>query len=137
MAKKNRQSTAGSTVSTAPTRVESAVVEFAEDLGRLLGTAQAKAEGWMNQRKAIADQLAQIRDTANRYLQQLTGATGTATATRGRRRGRPPGSKSKTSRNAAAAPVRRRRVLSPEARERIAAAQRARWAKQKSARNTK
>src|SRR4051794_11518412 len=35
--------------------------DFAEDLGKLLGTAQAKASSWLDQRKVIADQLAQIR----------------------------------------------------------------------------
>jgi hypothetical protein len=132
MAKK--KTSGGGAGSTLPTRVESAVVEFAEDLGKLLGTAQAKAEGWMNQRKAVADQLAQIRDTANRYLLQLTGTSkdGAAPA-RGARRGRPPGSVSKATGRGA----RKRRPLSAEAREKIAAAQRARWAKQKSAKNAK
>ena len=70
------------------------VLDFAEDLGRLLGTAQAKAEGWLNQRKAIAQQLTQIRDTANQYLQQLS-AEGASLVGRVKagRRGRPVGSK--------------------------------------------
>ena len=46
---------------------------FAEDLGKLLGTAQAKASSWLEQRKSIAEQLTQIRDTANDYLQRLSG----------------------------------------------------------------
>jgi hypothetical protein len=91
----------------------------------------------MNQRKAVANQLAQIRDTANRYLLQLTGtSTDGAGAARGLRRGRPPGSTTKGT----AAPARgpkKRRPLSAEAREKIAAAQRARWAKQKSAKSGK
>jgi uncharacterized coiled-coil DUF342 family protein len=134
MAKK--KTSRGGAGSALPTRVESAVVEFAEDLGKLLGTAQAKAEGWMNQRKSIADQLAQIRDTANRYLQQITGtSTDGRGPARGVRRGRPPGSTSK----ATAGPGRKkkRRPLSAEAREKIAAAQRLRWAKQKSAKSAK
>src|SRR5678809_428373 len=112
--KKTGRGGAGSTL---PTRVESAVVEFAEDLGKLLGTAQAKAEGWMNQRKAIANQLAQIRDTANRYLLQLTGtSTDGAGPARGARRGRPPGSTTKATAGAGGG-VRKRRPLSAEARE--------------------
>jgi hypothetical protein len=50
--------------------VEEKIEGFAEDLGRLLGTAQAKASSWLEQRKNIADQLTQIRDTANDYLQR-------------------------------------------------------------------
>ena len=42
--------------------------DFAEDLGKLLGTAEAKASSWLDQRKSIASQLAQIRDTASHYL---------------------------------------------------------------------
>src|SRR6476660_5540475 len=79
-------------------RAEDVLVDFAEDLGRLLGTAQAKASSWLEQRKNIADQLTQIRDTANDYLQRLSGEASNVVAAvrRGRRRGRPPGSGKKT-----------------------------------------
>ena len=50
---------------------EEKVEQFAEDLGRLLGTVQAKAEGWVGQRNEIAKRLADIRDTASQLLQQL------------------------------------------------------------------
>jgi len=130
MAKKKRQSVSETAASTTSARVESAVVEFAEDLGRLLGTAQAKADGWMNQRKSVTDQLTQIRDTANRYIQQLTGGSAAGAPAK---RGRPAGSKA----TGAAKRQGTKRTLSPEARERIAAAQRARWAKQKGAKNAK
>src|SRR4051812_15933623 len=129
MAKKKRQNVSEAGGST-PAAGQSAVIEFAEDLGRLLGTAQAKADGWMNQRKAVADQLAQIRDTANRYIQQLTGGSAAAAPAK---RGRPAGSKS----TGAAKRQGKKRTLSPEARERIAAAQRARWAKQKGAKSAR
>ena len=66
---------------------------FAEDLGRLLGTAENKARGWLDQRKAIVTQLSQLRDRTNELLRELTGgaadmavAVGVA---RGTRRGRP------------------------------------------------
>ena len=93
MAKKKRTE-AGATSARA---VEEKIEGFAEDLGRLLGTAQAKASSWLEQRKNIADQLTQIRDTANDYLQRLSGeaATVAAAVRRGARRGRPPGSKNK------------------------------------------
>ena len=75
--------------------VEEKIEGFAEDLGRLLGTAQAKASSWLEQRKNIADQLTQIRDTANDYLQRLSGEASNVVAAvrRGARRGRPPGSR--------------------------------------------
>jgi hypothetical protein len=86
--------------------------EFAEDLGTLLGTAQSKAQGWLSQRQAIVKHLEGVRDTATDLLNQLG-----ARAARGYR---------------AAANVNgasRRRTMSAAAREKIAAAQRRRWAK--------
>src|SRR6187551_3793777 len=107
-----------------PATAEQKMEEFAEDLGRLLGSAQVKAQGWLNQRKAISEHLTGLRDTANRLLAQLGGVD------QGRRSGRPrkvvhftaPPEK-------VAAP--KKRTMSPEAREKISAAQRKRWAKQK------
>jgi hypothetical protein len=37
----------------APDAVQDRVVAFAEQLGRVAGTVQAKAEGWMDQRSGI------------------------------------------------------------------------------------
>lgn len=108
---------------------------FAEDLGKLLGTAQAKATSWLDQRKSIAEQLTQIRDTANDYLQRLSGeaATVVAAVRRGARRGRPPGSRNKKTgpykAPAAAVKGKRKGGMSAEGRARVAAAQKARWAK--------
>jgi ElaB/YqjD/DUF883 family membrane-anchored ribosome-binding protein len=90
---------------------------FAEDLGRLLGEAQNKAESWLGQRAEIIQHLEGVRDTANGLLRQLGSATAAAA-----RRSRPAAA-------AALKTVRARTQLSPEARERIAAAQRRRWAK--------
>src|SRR5436190_18249431 len=36
--------------------------EFAEDLGRILGTARSKADSWLGQRQAIVKQLTQLLD---------------------------------------------------------------------------
>ena len=44
---------------------------FAEDLGRVLGTARAKADSWLGQRQAIVKQLTQLRDEASALLNQL------------------------------------------------------------------
>src|SRR5262245_43782902 len=49
------------------------VEKFAEDLGTLLGTAQAKAENWLSQRQDIAKHLTDIRDTASGLLKSLSG----------------------------------------------------------------
>src|SRR6478735_11875226 len=113
-------------------RAEDVLVDFAEDLGRLLGTAQAKASSWLDQRKSIAEQLTQIRDTANDYLQRLSGeATNVAGAFKRGRRGRPPGSGKKVAYKAPSSAVRGKRKggMSAEGRARVAAAQKARWAK--------
>ncbi len=99
-----------------------AIENFAEDLGRLLGTAQAKAEGWLGQRKQIADTLVGIRDTASKLLTDLGHEAGRVI-----RRGRP----RTTEGPAAPMPMskRKRRKLSAKARAAISAAQKRRWAK--------
>jgi hypothetical protein len=132
--------------------VEQRMVDFAEDLGAILGTAEKKASEWLSQRQAVTEQLTKIRDTANELLLRLTGAGANVAAAveRGRRRGRPAG----TAKAAAASgptPARRgpgrpkgsakkasakkgsarrkRRGMSDEGRARIAAAQKERWAR--------
>jgi hypothetical protein len=104
---------------------EKSVEDFAEDLGRLLGTARAKAEGWMGQRNNVAKQLAQIRDTAADLLQQIAGGARRAAA--GKRRGRP--RKQAPGPRATASGANPRRKLSAKARRAISEAQKKRWAK--------
>src|SRR5687767_12104947 len=70
MAKRGRRS---GSASQGQGSASSAIEGFAEDLGRLLGAARAKAEGWLGQRQNVARQLEQIRDTAAGLLNQLTG----------------------------------------------------------------
>jgi len=116
--------------------------DFAADLGRFLGGVQGKAASWLQQRNDIAEQLTQIRDTANNYLQQLSGGRSVTTpsmlAKEVARRGRPPGSKnakraatavSSAPEGAVAEAPAKKRFMSAEARARIAEAQRKRWAK--------
>jgi hypothetical protein len=117
-------------------RVAGPSENFAEDLGKLLGTAQAKATSWLDQRKSIADQLTQIRDTANDYLQRLSGeaASVAAAVRRGARRGRPPGSKNKVAGARKGKPGRppgsgKKKGMSKAGREAVSRAQKARWAK--------
>src|SRR6266540_3816843 len=64
--------------------VEGAIGGFAEDLGRLLGQARNKAEGWLGQRQTIVKQLTQLRDEASSLLNQL-GDRAAAAGRRGRR----------------------------------------------------
>jgi hypothetical protein len=113
----------------APT-TEDRIEEFAEDLGRLLGSAKVKAQGWLDQRKAIAAHLTGLRDTANQLLEQL----GVGRTTDGGRRPGRPRKAAAVEGEFAPPPLskmqrRKRRTMSAEAREKIAAAQRARWAK--------
>ena len=61
--------------------MEQRVIAFAEQLGRIYGTVQAKAEGWMD-RETLNTQIASVRDGAAELLAQLsdgvTKLTGTA-----------------------------------------------------------
>ena len=112
---------------------DSKIEDFAEELGRLLGTAEAKARGWLGQREQIAKTLEGIRDTASRLLNDLGHQ-----AARAVRRGRParkrgPGRPKAT---ANAAPP-KRRTMSAKARAAISAAQKARWAKLQAAKKRK
>jgi hypothetical protein len=102
-----------------PQTVETKIEAFAEDLGRLLGTARAKADHWLGQRREIAKHLTDIRDTASHLLTQIGDQANAL--------------KRKPAAQYAPAPVSRkkRRKMSAKARAAISAAQKARWAKQK------
>jgi hypothetical protein len=49
-------------------------VAFAEQLGRMVGTIQAKAEGWLD-RETLNQQIVSVRDGAAHLLEQLADAT--------------------------------------------------------------
>jgi hypothetical protein len=66
---KNRNASSASTVDS----VEQRVVALAEQVGRIVGTVQAKAEGWFD-RKALSEQFASVRDSAADMVKHLTGA---------------------------------------------------------------
>ena len=100
----------------ARTRTETQIMSFAEDLGRILGTTQAKATQWLQQRRDIAKQLSQVRDTAERLLQDLIGS------------GVKPAAERRARKQTAAKRPRRRRRMSAEARKRISEAAKKRWA---------
>ena len=58
--------------------MEQRLMAFAENLGRMVGTIQAKTEGWMD-RKTLNKQIASVRDEATRLLEQLAGGAKKAT----------------------------------------------------------
>jgi hypothetical protein len=108
---------------------EHKIEEFAEDLGRLLGTARAKAESWIGQREAIVKHLSEIRDTASKLLADLGHE-----AQKVIRRGRPAGGEPETPKHGpgrSAGSGRKKRTMSAEARKKISDAQKKRWAAQK------
>lgn len=59
------------TSNTTPANLEQQVVAFAEQLGRIVGTVQAKTEGWMD-REALNQQIAGVRDSAAALLEQMS-----------------------------------------------------------------
>jgi pyocin large subunit-like protein len=72
-----KRTSAGRTTTNAPGEttadaMEQRVVAFAEQLGRIAGTFQAKAEGWMD-RETLNKQIASVRDGAAHLLEQLAG----------------------------------------------------------------
>jgi len=69
-----RDSSTAQTTSPVTPRVdglEERVLAFAEQLGRIAGTVQAKTAGWMDG-DALRKELARVRDGAAELLQQLT-----------------------------------------------------------------
>ena len=63
---------------TAADAMEQRVVAFAEQLGRIVGTIQAKADGWLDG-ETLQRQIAAVRDDATQLLDQLTGGAKKAT----------------------------------------------------------
>jgi hypothetical protein len=110
-----------------------AIEGFAEDLGKLLGQARNKAEGWLGQRQAIVKQLTGLRDEATHLLRQL----GHEAAAAGRRGRRAVNTAVAGIQKRGSEPVkglrRKRRKMSAEARAKISAAQKRRWARQRAA----
>jgi hypothetical protein len=106
------------------TATEHKIEEFAEDLGRLLGSATKKAESWMEQRQQIVKRLTEVRDTASKLLTDLGHEAANAV-----RRGRP--RKDEIKYEPAPKSRKQRRKMSAKARAAISAAQKKRWALQK------
>ena len=70
---KNTQSSGTSARSSADSAVEQTIVQCAEQLGRMIGTVQARADGWLD-RKALEAQISSIRDAAADLLEQVADA---------------------------------------------------------------
>ena len=104
--------------------------EFAEDLGKMLGTARAKAEGWLGQRQQIVKHLTELRDTASKLLADLGHEAGRVVR-RGRRAGRASVEIVRRGPGRPAGSGKKKRTMSAEARKRISEAQKKRWAAQK------
>jgi hypothetical protein len=72
MAKRDNETTRANGGTTTADAMEQRVVAFAEQLGRIAGTFQAKADGWLD-REALTKQIASVRDSAAELLDQLAG----------------------------------------------------------------
>ena len=72
MAKRNESMNTANAGGAETDAVEERVVAFAEQLGRMVGTVQAKAEGWLD-RDALKTQISSVRDSAADLLKQLAG----------------------------------------------------------------
>jgi hypothetical protein len=108
---------------------KSGLVDFAEDLGRILGTAQAKASNWLNQRKQVINELTRVRDTANRLLANLAaGGPSLAAGRQGARRRRPVGLKNSGPSTGAR---KGRRYMSAAARKAVSQRMRKYWAQRR------
>jgi len=68
--------------------IEQRLVAFAEQLGRLVGTVQARTDGWMDG-PALQEQVTRIRDGAAGLLRQLGEAAARGKAATSRGTGRP------------------------------------------------
>ncbi len=107
-------------------QTEHKIEAFAEDLGKLLGHAQNRAQDWLGQKKQIVAHLEGIRDTANGLLSQLGHQAQKAVTS---------GTRAYRSATKAAAPgvanvvEKKTRALTAAARKAISDAQKRRWAK--------
>ena len=79
-ASQSRKETSASRTGAATTAdaVEQKFVALAEQMGRLIGTVQAKAEGWLDP-KYMRDQITRIQDGATDLLSHLGNVAGKST----------------------------------------------------------
>ena len=77
------RATTKSAIPPATAAVEKRVVALAEQLGRLVGTAKARADGWVDL-PALNNQLMRIRDGAAGIMGQIRGGRSQSRKTQGR-----------------------------------------------------
>lgn len=82
MAKRDTSTTRSKTFTAAADSIEQRVLAFAEQLGRMAGTIQAKTGGWTD-RETLNAQIAGVRDGASHLLEQLTGGSKKAAKKKG------------------------------------------------------
>lgn len=111
-------------------KTDEAIANFAEELGEVLGNAEAKAKSWLGQRGQIVKTLEALRDKTNSLLVELGHQAENvgAAVSRGRRRGRPPGSGKKRGPGRPKGSGKKKRTMSAAGRAKISAAQKKRWA---------
>jgi hypothetical protein len=90
--------------------VEQKVVQFAEQMGRVLGTVRATADGLLD-RQALSAQISSIRDAAADLLTHVGGVTAPASATPAKT-----AATTRRSRGAVDAPGKRHRKPAPSTR---------------------
>ena len=120
---KRRSKTGPAGAQAALTGVEETIVDFAGDLGRILGTTQRKASDWIRQRQTVIKQLEGIRSTAEGLLGQL-GSVTAGVVRRGRKPGRSPESAAEGRGPAQPAGVKRPRAAAKRKRPAMTAEQR-------------
>ena len=116
--------------------VEDAAIGFAEDLGRLLGTAERKANEWIGQRKEVVRQLTELREKAGQLLERLSGETAFPWNQGGKRRGARAGSSRASATESASGPdgaearkgTRKRKGMSAAQRRAVGERMRKYWA---------
>jgi hypothetical protein len=75
--------------------LEERVVAFAEQLGRIAGTVQARTAGWMDGH-TLKEELARVRDGAADLLQQLTAPASVVAENRTTAKAAPPKSRGRS-----------------------------------------
>lgn len=93
--------------------VEQKVVQFAEQLGRIIGTVQAKADGWLD-RRTLSAQISAIRDAAADLLEHVAGEDPNLSSAR--QSTSAPGADTRRSRGVVDAPGKKHRKPAPSAR---------------------
>jgi hypothetical protein len=102
--------------------LEQRVVAFAEQLGRIAGTVQAKAEGWMD-RETLNEQIASVRDGAADLLEQLAEGTTKVSKKKPAAAAAPRGNKGRSGGRVDAPGKKHRKPMPPDPAARIADSQ--------------